>query len=133
MYHDNSCRQLLQQYCMSNFMISWIQSIHELCHFNHSNSSIMSYLFFKSWIYNSTYSTCLLNHNFIMTRYVIHIIFLLKSFKNILYLSFYVCRHCFCMYFVSIVLIDSYSLFIRTCILTHFSWNHTLLIKLKDM
>ena len=133
MYHNNSCRQLLQQYCMSNFIISWIQSIHELYHFNYSNSSIMSYLFFKSWTYNSTYSTCLSNHNFIMTRCVIHVIFSLKSLKNILYSSFCVCKCHFYMYFVSIMLIDSHSLFIRTHVLTYFSWDCILLIKLRDM
>ena len=133
MYHDNSCKQLFWQYCMSNFMISWIQSIHELCCFNHLNLSIMSYLFFRSWTYSSTYSTCLSNHNFIMTRCVIHVIFSLKSFKIIWCSSFYVCRCCFCMYFVSIVLIDLHSLSIRACVLIHFSQNCTSLVKLRDV
>ena len=87
------------------------------------NSSIMSYLFFRSWIYSLTYSIYLSNYNFTMTRYVIHVIFSLKSLKNILCLSFCICRYYFCTYFVSIVLINSHSLFIRTCVLTHFSWN----------
>ena len=111
---------MLWQYCVSNFMILWIQSIHELCHFNHLNSSIMSYLFFKSWTYSSTYSTCLSNHNFIMTRCVIHVIFLLKFLKTLSCSSFHVFKHCFYTYFVSIILIDSHLLFIRTCVLTHF-------------
>jgi len=68
-----------------------------------------------------------------MTKCVIHVIFSLKSFKNILCSSFHICRHCFCTYFMSIVLIDSHSLFIRTHVLTHFSWNHTLLIKLRNV
>jgi len=133
MYHDNLCKQLFWQYCMSNFMISWIQLIHELCHFNYLNSSIMSYLFFKSWTYNSTYSTCLSNYNFIMTRCVIHVIFSLKSFRIMLHSSFHVFRCCFCTYFISIILIDSHSLSIRAYVLTHFLWNHISLIKSRNM
>ena len=132
-YHDNLCRQLLWQYCMSNFMILWIQSIHELCHFNHWNSSIMSYLFFKSWTYSSTYLTCLSNHNFTMTRCVIHVTFSLKSLKIIWCSSFCVHKCCFCMYFVSIVFIDLHSLSIRAHVLTHFSQNHISSVKLRDV
>ena len=133
MYHDNLCRQLLWQCCMSNFMISWIQSIHELCHFNYLNLRIISYLFFRSWTYSSTCSICLSNHSFITARCVIHVNFSLKSLKIILCLSFHVCRCHFCMYFVSIVSYDSHLLSIRTCVLTHFSWDCISLVKLRNV
>ncbi len=133
MYYDNSCRQLLWQYYVSNFMILWIQSICELCCFNHLNLRIISYLFFRSWTYSSTCSTCLSNYSFTMIRCVIHVNFSLKSFKIILCSSFCVCRYCFCMYFILIVSHDLHLLSIRTHVLTHFSWNCTSLIKLRNI
>ena len=133
MYHDNSCRQLFQQYYMLNFIISWIQLICELYHFNYLNLNIMSYLFFKLWTYNSTYSTCLSNHNFTVIMYVINIILSLKSFKVMLYSSFHIFRYCFCTCLMSIISVDLHLLLIRVYVLIHFSLNHTSLIKLKDV
>ena len=132
-YHDNLCKQLLWQYCMLNFMILWIQSICELCCFNYLNLNIMLYLSFKLWIYNSMYSTCLLNHNFMMIMYVINVILSLKFFKIILYSNFHVFRCCFHTYFMSIMFVDSHLLSMRIYILTYFSLNHTLSVKLRDV
>ena len=132
-YYDNLCKQLLWQYCMLNFMILWIQSICELCCFNHLNLNIILYLFFRLWIYNSMYSTCLSNCSFMMIMYVINVILSLKFFKIMLYLSFCVFRCCFYTYFMSIMFVDLHLLLIRACILTHFLLNHTLLIKLRDI
>ena len=91
---------------MSNFIISWIQLICKLCYFNYLNLNIMSYLFFKSWIYNLTYLTCLLNHNFIIIMCVIIMILSLKFLKIILYSSFHVFKYCFHTYFVLIIFIN---------------------------
>ena len=132
-YHNSSCKQLFWQYYVLNFMISWIQSIYELYHFNHLNSSIMLYLSFKLWTYNSTYSTCLLNCSFIMIMCVINVILSLKFFKIMLYSNFCVFRHYFYTYLVSIMFVDLHLLLIRVCILTHFFLNCTLSVKLKNV
>ena len=105
---------------MSNFMILWIQSICELCCFNHLNLNIMLYLSFKSWTYNSMYLTCLSNHNFTVIMYVINVILSLKFFKIILCSNFYIFRYYFHTYFMSIMFINLHLLLIKTCILTHF-------------
>ena len=107
---------------MLNFIILWIQLICELCCFNYLNSSIISYLFFRLWIYNLIYSTCLLNCNFMIIICVIIMILSLKFLKIILCLNFHVFRHYFCTYFISIMFVDSHLLLIKICVLIHFFW-----------
>src|SRR5438046_796582 len=64
-----------------------------------------------------------------MTKYVIHIIFLLKFLKILLCLSFCICRYCFCTYFVLIVLISFLSLSIKACVFFYFFCCHFFLFK----